>query len=446
MIRLDGGTSWIELWLAPRGDGTFDVMRRHGRTGQPLAAAVVEALPLDGKPAKAVYDDIVRRYTHDGARQRAAVLPDEPREPDLEGALPDAATALVYGDWLQARGHPRGRLIAIDAALAADPTSAVLAAERARMLHDHADVLLGELALWFPDPGDDGGLTVTWDHGFLVGARFDRAFYILGAIEALFRHPSARALRELVIGRHDHGDQNNTRVCEYILYSSPAPPLRRLYIGDFDDSFEDGIDISRAPIGDLTELGEIFPLLEDVALKGRGDVVLGNLALPRCRRFALRTSTMTRATLAAILAAPWPVLAELELWFGDPTRGYGAEIADPAPLAPLFDRPPPNLRTLRLMNAPFVPALIAELARSRLAAQIELLDLSLGAAVDDDARALAMRQPAFPQLRTVRFVETAVTDAGLDRLRLAGLTVDDASVCPARTPPHHRGRYTAVNE
>jgi hypothetical protein len=112
-------------------------------------------------------------------------------------------------------------------------------------------------------------------------------------------------------------------MCDVLVRSGPTPPLRKLVIADFDDSQIDNIDISRAPIGDLAGLGERYPELEDVVLKGTGDVVLGDVRLPRARRFALRTSTLTRATLASILRAPWPHLEDLELWFGDPIAGYG---------------------------------------------------------------------------------------------------------------------------
>lgn len=48
----------------------------------------------------------------------------EPRDPALEAAIrarPDDPSAyLVLGDWLEQRGHPRGKLIAIQAAIAAD--------------------------------------------------------------------------------------------------------------------------------------------------------------------------------------------------------------------------------------------------------------------------------------------------------------------------------------
>src|SRR5262245_8371063 len=286
---------------------------------------------------------------------------DEPIEPALEESLRrelDAETALVYADWLAQHEHPRAELIAVQHARRARPEDPELIAEEALLFERHADVLLGALGAYLREVQlDEQGLELAWEHGFIARARvgWDASDDPHLALETLLDHRSARFLRELAIGRHEGGDQDNRRMCEILLYASPtpAPPLRTLFIGDFDESQYDGIDISRAPIGDLSGLGEIYPLLEDVILKARGDVELGALSLPRARRFALRTSTMTRATLGAILAAPWPELVDLELWFGDPTWHYGAEcgLDDIRPL--LAEGGFPKLRALRLMNAMF---------------------------------------------------------------------------------------------
>ena len=119
-----------------------------------------------------------------------------------------------------------------------------------------------------------------------------------------------------------------------MIHGGPTPPLRSLWLADFDDSDLDNIDISRAPIGDLRGLGQRYPQLERVILKGTGDVQLARLALPHATKFALRTSTLTKLTLQTILRAGWPELVDLELWFGAIEDGYGADctLEDLAPL------------------------------------------------------------------------------------------------------------------
>ena len=119
-----------------------------------------------------------------------------------------------------------------------------------------------------------------------------------------------------------------------------------------------------ADLGKYTDIdifGQAYPELETVILKGTGDVTLGRLALPRAKKLALRTSTLTKRTLASILAAPWPALEDLELWFGEIERGYGAEcVLDD--VLPLFAKPLPALRALRIMNSMFSDEIVPAIA------------------------------------------------------------------------------------
>jgi hypothetical protein len=200
-------------------------------------------------------------------------------------------------------------------------------------------------------------------------------------------------------------------------------------------------------IGDLSGLGEIYPRIDDLCLKGRGDVGLEGLALPRLRRFALRTSTLTRRTLRAILGLPWPELEELELWFGDPSWHYGAECTadDVRPL--LGEGGFPKLRVLRLMNASFTDELCPLLVASPRVRSLEVLDLSLGTLGDAGAEVLAAGQGALAHLRALKITESCLGDEGRARLYESGLPIDESPVSPARTPPRRKPyRYPSVNE
>jgi uncharacterized protein (TIGR02996 family) len=434
--------------------------RRTGFRGSP--ARRDELVPMFGPDPAEEYSAACEWYRRQGWRREPLAF-DEPTEPAFEAALRerlDADTALVYADWLARHGHPRAPLIVVQHARRARPGNAELAAEldaeldaeEARLFEHHADVLLGTLGAHLHEVQlDFYGLELTWEHGFIAAARVNRDG--LGdaepVVDMLLHHRSARLLRELVIGCHQGGDQDNRRIAEVLLYGSPtpAPPLRKLHLADFDDSQYDGIDISRCPLGDLSGLGEIYPSLEDVVLKGRGDVELGGLALTRARRFALRTSTLTRRTLGAILRAPWPELVELELWFGDTERHYGAEceLADVLPL--LGEDGFPKLRALRLMNAPFTDELCPLLLTSPRVRALEVLDLSLGALGDTGADVLAGGRDALAHLRTLKITESFIRPAARARLLASGLPIDESPVSPARTPVWQKGgRYTSVNE
>ncbi len=74
----------------------------------------------------------------------------EPRDPALEAAIArapeDPGGYLVYADWLQQRGEPRGELIVVQRALASAPRDPALRAREAALFADHGERLLGPLA------------------------------------------------------------------------------------------------------------------------------------------------------------------------------------------------------------------------------------------------------------------------------------------------------------
>jgi uncharacterized protein (TIGR02996 family) len=454
-----------------RGDELFDVWLE--RIPDEVWPAVYIANGYTDRPEDMAPERVELRYAFSGEREycraissrlrdgwhrvrdpaREAEVDAEPREPTLEATLRadpgDDNAALVYADWLQQRGHPRGALIAVQHARVARPDDPALAAEEERLLEDAADVLLGPLAARAPD--DSGrGLRLVWERGFIRKARID-GFHDRGESEDLLwevlRHPSARLLRELELGCHHAGDQDNTLMADLIVRGGPRPPLRRLVLADFDDSDLDNIDISRAPLGDLGGLGEAYPLLEDVILKGTGEVNLAPLALPRARRFALRTSTLVKPTLATILAAEWPALEDLELWFGTPEYGADCEVDDLARL--LRGDRFPKLRVLRLMNALFTDEVCAPLLASPLLPGLDELDFSLGTLSIAGARTLVAAKDRLAHLRRIGIFECSLTRAAMKLLRDAGLPIDDAPISKAeawREPQQKGGRYVSVTE
>jgi len=450
-LRLEKDGQFVELWLDEVRDRFVEFASRVLRSREGAIGDSPEPVTLATRFEFSAADDLQRLL---GERLRAGWqrvrdpereenVDGEPRDPALDAALladpSDSATALVYADWLQQRGHPRGALIALQHANLDD--------EAAQLLDEHEDDLLGPLASYLDS---DGSLELTWELGFVRRARIGRRGGDSGpqVLWEVLRHPSTRLLRELVIGHHRLGDQNNELMCDLLLHAGPRPTLRLLEIADFDQSELDNIDISRAPIGDLSQLSARYPLLEDVVLKGNGDVALGNLDLPRARRFALRTSGMTRATLATIARAKWPALRELELWFGDPERGYGAQ-CERADAAALFRCELPELRVLALRNAMFSDEIVPDVLSWAGAVRLEELDFALGTLSDDGARQLIAGKHALPSLRRLGVFECALSPRGMQELRDAGFTVDDRPIAPAfawREPQQKAGRYASVSE
>jgi uncharacterized protein (TIGR02996 family) len=363
---------------------------------------------------------------------------DEPREPALEAALAadpgDAGAALVYADWYEQRGHPRGALIAIQNARFDNPGDAALADAERTLLRRESARLFGV------DRAEKSalGIDLVWERGFVRAARVGGR-HPFGATEELvwrlLQHPSLRFLRELVIDRH----VDNRLIVDLLMRGSPTPPLRVLEIADLDHTYIDNIQLADAPIGDLAGLGDRYPQLEDVVLKGAGDVTLGKLDLPRARRFALRTSDLRRATLAAIAGARWPELVELEVWTGAADHGCNCTTHDVAGLLTAeFAVRAPKLRVLRVMNSELTDELCWMFATSPVVAALDTLDLSLGTLSDAGARVLADARHSLAHLRELYVYDNAVGFAGLDAMR-------DAELSVIETPPFLALGFRNVN-
>ncbi|MEP6861541.1 MAG: TIGR02996 domain-containing protein [Deltaproteobacteria bacterium] len=468
MARFEKGGQFVEYWTErparPLDPATGrpqhawpELLSRSGRIGasaETMSLALPHAFSADREYSRSTREQLEQGWRRVLDPAHEAALPDEPSDPSLDAQLRvdpgDADVALIYADWLQQHGHPRGRLIAVQAALRARPDAGELLDEQRALFEAHADVLLGPLsALVTGEEGDDPVIALDWDLGWIRSARIiGRSDEPADLVWEVLRHPSGKFLRSLVVGCVRSGDQDNSTIAATLMNAGPRPPLRELVIADFDDSEIDSIDISRAPIGKLAGLGKAYPELETVILKGTGDVALDGLALPRAKKFALRTSTMTKRTLATILAAPWPMLEDLELWFGDVDRGYGAECTVKE-ILPLFARPLPALRALRIMNSPFSDEVVPNLLAWPGAARLEILEFSLGTLSDSGARLLAASRKAFPALNRLGVFECALTAAGMATLGDAGYPVDATAISPAenwREPQQKPGRYCSVSE
>ena len=126
-------------------------------------------------------------------RKRLEARDGEQRDRALEAAIAsapeDLGGYLVYADWLQQHGEPRGELIVVQHALASAPHDAALRAREAALFADHGDRLLGPLALM-------GDARVDWHCGFVrsidLGSSLSTSSPEL--LESLFAHPSLQLL------------------------------------------------------------------------------------------------------------------------------------------------------------------------------------------------------------------------------------------------------------
>lgn len=462
MVRLVRDGESYDLWAVSTSDA--EQLWSRENDGEPVLVPTTWKFSVDRELTAALLERLTTgwRRVRDPERE---VECDEPFDPELDAAMRanwDPATALVYADWYQQHNqHPRGELIALQVARAKQPEDPALAEAEAALLAREHDRLLGPIGV--KPESYHLGLELTWEYGFVTAVRISGQGKDSQGEQLLWdvlRHPSTRFLRELVIGCFQFGDQDNQLIAALLFHAGPRPPLRKLVLADFDDTFTDNIDISRAWLGDLSALSERYPLLEDVVIKGRSvgseqpvpHGGLASLALVHCRRFAVRTSGMRAAMLAAIAGAPWPELVELEVWTGTTEYGSDCTLAD---VQKLLAQLPPKLRVLRILDNEFTDELVPHLIAAHAAHPLDELDVSLGTLTDKGAQVLLDRAGELAGLARLRIFDNCVGPAMLERLRASTLPIVEAAPFPGegwdqsdydRTNGQKNERYVSVSE
>jgi uncharacterized protein (TIGR02996 family) len=325
--------------------------------------------------------------------------PPRRRDPTLEAEIEHAPDAiepyLVYADWLQQHGDPRGELISLHARLA--PTRVVEAPDRAAQtatgdgawyafpggeLADAAAALIDRWPSQFRGPLDDRD-RVDWHCGFWRRLRFacaagDESAFAIRLLRVL-AHDSARFLRELSIGT-----TYGLAVASILPETLPAT-LRALHLGDF--VFPDESELSWTSVGDVTPLYDSAPDLERLVLQG-AEIVLGDrVRLPRLRSLELVTCALSGDVVRAIARAKLPELETLIVWTGE-SSGDGCSAADLRELIGALGTA--NLRWFGLVNCEHTDEILGDLVAAPWFARLEELDLSKGtltaAGVDTLAR------------------------------------------------------------
>jgi uncharacterized protein (TIGR02996 family) len=347
------------------------------------------------------------------------------RNPDLEAAIlraPDDVNAyLVYGDWLQAQGDPRGELVALQHARLEKPKHAAPARREHEYLATHAPYLFGELVeasqirpskrVRWP------ALRADWFMGFIRSARLSW-YEELETIEQLLplvcALPSARFLRELRFGQPDsNGAVYYQRAVAQLVGLELPLTLDSLYFGDFEN--EDW-DVKWTDIGDLTPISKRFPELRRLRVHGT-NILFGEL--PELRELeAVTDSCSELAVIAPILAGRAPKLESLVFSAG-PSRHGDLKLTD---LQPLLDGKLPNLAELSLDWLDFGRELLGKLVESPLAGRLRKLRLSSTHLHDREAELLAKHRARFPALEVLDLELNYLTSSG--RRKLAGYCSD----------------------
>jgi uncharacterized protein (TIGR02996 family) len=293
-------------------------------------------------------------------------------EDQIRARPDDPGPYLVYADWLQHQGDPRGDLIALQAKLAGAPDDKDLRAAEAALLAEHRAYLLPEsldAMLRLPRRRTDPVGTrceVRWRFGFLERVRIARRAKQREApelISDLLRHPSAVFLRSLVIGPAGEPVASYITAIDAIVKAKPVH-LAELVIGDGATD----ADLAFSTAGSLSALISNLPGLE------RLDVRAGSLRLERApkharlRELALTAGELTEGSLAHLFAAELPALETLELG----VRGLAIAPHLLAKLELAERTQLPTLRRLALRGVANGRAVEEAIARSALA-EVELI-------------------------------------------------------------------------
>jgi len=384
MIRYENKGRFWEIAVV----GTA-VITRHGKVGGDGKATTKELASAEA--ALKERDKRVRATEKKGyERVLFGAEQPQPASSELERAIaddPSPEAFLVYADWLQARGDPRGELGALQHALELKPDQPKLVRAAARLLSEGGAYLLPpRLAEALrkrrgKDKPETGYCELRWRGGFVYGARIGRSSpkppYTVRELTAmLLAHPSGRLLCELEIGALGEKEAPDYQGVVEALTAAAPRALHQLVLARFAPEEQ---ELAATSLGEVGALGEAMPRLRQLTL--RGELGLEGAAFPRLAELELESTGLDRP-LRQLAAADLPRLETLRL-------GCARSALDPKAARAAFDalaRGP--LCRLAVRDCDNTVELVDALLGSPLAPRLLDLDLGGGSLTDNQARRL----------------------------------------------------------
>lgn len=373
----------------------------------------IGALRRDGDPGAAPLPKPTRLA--DPVVERAE-LPDPHRNPHFEAKLAadprDAATYLVYRDWLESQGFVH------DGRVTLGPL-------------DNCEDMLGDLE---------------WRHGFIRAAtvRYTLARFngerpdvrIEQALAWLLDDPGpGRFVERLTIGLAMHDANEYAGVCRAI-GARLRPALLELVIGDFSS---EECELNWTSISDTSSLWPAVPRLRKLQLRA-GSMRLDGIDLPELRELETVTGGLPAEALAAIANADWPKLERLSLQVGLAEQGAADDVRLVEPL--LAGIKLPALKHLGLCNCEFTDELCERLANAPILPQLRSLDLAQGTMSMAGVEALLRTPQAFAGLERISVGYNYLPDEARALLETLGPAID----FDWQREAEGRGRYASAYE
>jgi hypothetical protein len=311
--------------------------------------------------------------------------------------------------------------------------------------------LLGELDVKLGSEVYD----LKWHHGFLQGASLKRGSQDLTTTANLpcqtrlpdlttqfLALPIAQQLTDLRFGLASYERNNDWAATLQAVAASPrAAQVRSLC---FDDYTSEDCDLSRTPYGDFSTSLNSLTALEVLHVRSGGGGKLGEVNLPRLRKFVRESGGLSGGELEEIITAKWPALQSLEVWFG--RQNYGAE-GTVEHVERLLATLPAGVTHLGLANCEFAQELLPLLVASPVLKRLRTLDLSKGVLRDAEVDLLLRQRAAFAHLEKLDLDENQLNErvgelkAALPQVRCLNQRTDDLD-----EENDARARYAAVGE
>jgi uncharacterized protein (TIGR02996 family) len=259
---------------------------------------------------------------------------------ELEAAIaknPDDLDAyLVYADWLQGQGDPRGELISLHVALEDKPDDKKLTKQANALIAEHADHFYGPFAEEITrkkSKYERVAITVEWRRGFFDTVRLASTETDGRLLDKMWpdfmKLASSRFVRDLRIGVADPegGDNYYTDFMKAVKKHGAPETLTSLFVGDYEGETE----ISWSHLDEVHHFWKACPRLEEVTLNA-GSMDLGKIVLPEVKSFEIITGGLTTGELESVVAAKWPKLMSLKIYFGQEHYGADCSADDVKPL------------------------------------------------------------------------------------------------------------------
>jgi hypothetical protein len=199
-------------------------------------------------------------------------------------------------------------------------------------------------------------------------------------------------VRALIVGLwHSEDDMSDTtdRVIDLLVENAARfPAVESLFLGDVS---RDQCEVSWLHQADPGRLFTAFPRLREFGLRGTTNLSMEPLKHDALEELTLQGGGLPPAVVRAVAGSQLPALTGLDLYLGSPEYSGGAEPGDLEPI--LRGEAFPSLRHLGLRDAENADEIATAVAHAPVVAQLESLDLSLGAMTDAGAAALLSGQP-----------------------------------------------------